>query len=403
MKNLIVAQSGGPTSVINGSLYGVISEGVRSKKFNKIYGAINGIEGLLKENIVDLKEFYESKEFELLKGTPSSYLGSCRYKLSNDINDEQYKKIFEIFKRYEIGYFFYIGGNDSMDTVSKIAEYAEKNNEETKVIGIPKTIDNDLCITDHTPGYGSASKFIGTVIKELACDNGVYETKSVIIVEIMGRHTGWLTASAALANLDLEFEQLIYLPEIYFSDEKFISDVKKKLEKSNNLIVAVSEGIKYENDVFVCENEESVIKDSFGHRALSGSGKVLEQLIKENLNVKVRSIELSLLQRCGVSLGSRTDLDEAILLGESAVKFGLEGKTGEMVCIKRGDNEYNTSIFSVKAKEVCNKEKFFPKEWLDDEKTGVTKEFIKYVMPLVQGDINISKEKGMPVFATRKI
>ena len=300
-KNVIVGQSGGPTAVINASLYGVVYEALnREDACGTVYGMINGIEGFLNDQIMDMEPLERSGELELIKTTPGSYLGSCRYKLPEDLGDEVYPKLFEKFEQYGIGYFFYIGGNDSMDTVSKLSRYAEKTGSDIRFMGIPKTIDNDLVRTDHTPGFGSAAKYVSSTVREIAIDASVYDNKkSVTIVEIMGRHAGWLTAASVLARkFEGDNPVLIYLPETAFDPEKFISDVKEALEKVPNLVVCISEGINDGNGTFICELASDVGVDNFGHKMLTGSGKYLENLVKEKIGVKVRSIELNVCQRC---------------------------------------------------------------------------------------------------------
>ena len=314
-KNVIVGQSGGPTAVINASLYGVVYEALnREDVFGTVYGMVNGIEGFLNGKVMDMEPLEQSGELELIRTTPGSYLGSCRYKLPEDLNDEVYPKLFEKFAEYGIGYFFYIGGNDSMDTVSKLSRYAEKVASDIRFMGIPKTIDNDLVMTDHTPGYGSAAKYVASTVREISLDASVYDNKkSVTIVEIMGRNAGWLTAASALARkYEGDNPVLIYLPETAFDPERFIEDAAKAMEKVSNIVVCVSEGIHDGKGTFICELASDVGVDTFGHKMLTGSGKYLENLVKEKLGVKVRSIELNVSQRCSSSMLSGTDLKEAV-------------------------------------------------------------------------------------------
>ena len=341
IKNAIIGQSGGPTAVINASLAGVINKYLSLDNHGTIYGAVNGIKGLLRGDIIDLNEtFSDIENIELLKQTPSAYLGSCRYRLSENSNDE-FEALEKFFEEKNIGYFFYIGGNDSMDTVFKLSEkFAEGN---IKTIGIPKTIDNDLCSTDHTPGYGSCAKYIAAVTREMALDAGCYDIKNVLIVEIMGRNAGWLTAASALArNEKISAPDLIYLPERPFDNEKFLYDVRKKLLNQNTVIVAVSEGIRYADNTFVASSDSSSRSDMFGHGQLGGAGKKLEYLVQKRLGIKVRSVELNIAQRCAAHISSLTDITEAFRCGEEAVSFALNGESGKMVCMKRDESDnYN--------------------------------------------------------------
>ncbi|PXV86234.1 6-phosphofructokinase 1 [Lachnotalea glycerini] len=404
-KNLIVGQSGGPTAVINSSLYGVISEAFQSSDtIDNIYGMENGIEGFLKGSIIDITHKISNEELEAIKTTPGAYLGSCRYKLPEDLEDEVYSKLFTAFEKLNIGYFLYIGGNDSMDTVSKLARYADSINSTIRIIGIPKTIDNDLVHTDHTPGYGSAAKFVAYSVREIALDASIYDTKSVTIVEIMGRNAGWLTAASVLARKhENDNPVLIYLPETDFNKEAFISQLNQHLEVTNNLVVCVSEGLHDASGNFVCENETCTEVDNFGHKMLNGCGKYLENLVKNHLNVKVRSIELNVTQRCSSALLSLTDLSEAAIAGKTGVKAALNGATGQMVAFKRiSDTPYQLTYELVDVNEICNQEKRIPLEWITKQGTDVSNDFISYVQPLIQGNISVSLEDGLPVFAYRK-
>lgn len=325
--NLLVGQSGGPTAVINGSLYGVVSEGLANPEIDNVIGMINGIEGFLADHTMDMAPLKENGELERIRTTPGSYLGSCRYKLPEDLSDPVYPELFQKFTEKEISYFFYIGGNDSMDTVSKLSRYAATVGSDIRIIGVPKTIDNDLVLTDHTPGYGSAAKYVASTVREIAIDASVYDNKpSVTIVEIMGRHAGWLTAASVLARkFEGDNPVLIYLPEVAFSPDAFIEKVKEKLTKTSNLVVCISEGINDGNGTFVCELASDVGTDTFGHKMLTGSGKYLENLVKEKLGIKVRSVELNVCQRCSSSCLSATDLDEAAASGRFAVSAALDG------------------------------------------------------------------------------
>ena len=404
-KNAVVGQSGGPTAVINASLYGTVYEALnREDEIGTVYGMINGIEGFLNDQVMDMAPLEESKELELIRTTPGSYLGSCRYKLPEDLNDPVYPQLFARFEAYNIGYFFYIGGNDSMDTVSKLSRYAEKISSDIRVIGIPKTIDNDLVETDHTPGFGSAAKYVASTVREIAIDASVYDNKkSVTIVEIMGRHAGWLTAASALAR---KFEHdnpvLIYLPETDFDQDAFIEKVRTSLETTPNLVVCISEGI-HDNTGTFCEYSNDVGTDTFGHKMLTGSGKYLENLVKERLGVKVRSVELNVCQRCSSSMLSKTDQKEAIASGAYGVKAALNGASGKMVAFERLDgDDYQIDYVLKDVNVICNQEKCVPVTWITADGSDVTEDFIRYARPLIQGEVTVPTEDGVPKFAYRK-
>lgn len=405
-KNAVVGQSGGPTAVINASLYGTVYEALnREDEIGTVYGMINGIEGFLNDQVMDMAPLEESKELELIRTTPGSYLGSCRYKLPEDLNDPVYPQLFARFEAYNIGYFFYIGGNDSMDTVSKLSRYAEKISSDIRVIGIPKTIDNDLVETDHTPGFGSAAKYVASTVREIAVDASVYDNKkSVTIVEIMGRHAGWLTAASALAR---KFEHdnpvLIYLPETDFDQDAFIEKVRTSLETTPNLVVCISEGIHDNTGTFICEYSNDVGTDTFGHKMLTGSGKYLENLVKERLGVKVRSVELNVCQRCSSSMLSKTDQKEAIASGAYGVKAALNGASGKMVAFERLDgDDYQIDYVLKDVNVICNQEKCVPATWITADGSDVTEDFIRYARPLIQGEVIVPTEDGVPKFAYRK-
>lgn len=403
-KNVIVGQSGGPTAVINASLYGVVYEALnREDTLGTVYGMINGIEGFLCDQVMDMKPLELSGELELIKTTPGSYLGSCRYKLPEDLEDEVYPRLFEKFAAYNIGYFFYIGGNDSMDTVSKLSRYANQIESDIRFIGIPKTIDNDLVLTDHTPGFGSAAKYVASTVREIAVDASVYDNKkSVTIVEIMGRHAGWLAASSVLARkFEGDNPVLIYLPEVAFDQETFIEKVKTALETTPNLVVCISEGINDGNGTFVCELASDVGVDTFGHKMLTGSGKYLENLVKERLGVKVRSIELNVCQRCSSSMLSKTDQKEAIASGAYGVTCALKGETGKMIAFNRTE-DYRIDYVTEDVNLICNQEKTVPLEWITNDGSDIGEEFIRYAAPLIQGDVSVPSENGLPKFAFRK-
>ena len=410
-KNAIVGQSGGPTAVINASLYGVVYEALnREDVFGNVYGMINGIEGFLHDQLMDMKPLDTSGELELIKTTPGSYLGSCRYKLPEDLSDTVYPKLFEKFEKYNIGYFFYIGGNDSMDTVSKLSRYAASINSDIRFMGLPKTIDNDLVLTDHTPGFGSAAKYVASTVREIAIDASVYDNKqSVTIVEIMGRHAGWLTAASALAR---KFENdnpvLIYLPEVAFDQDAFIEKIKSSLETTSNLVVCISEGIHTADGTFICELGSEVGVDTFGHKMLTGSGKYLENLVKERLGVKVRSVELNVSQRCSSAMLSKTDQKEAIASGSFGVTAAIKGETGKMVAFKRQspltlDADYVLNYATEDVNEICNKEKTVPLEWISEDGSDVTEAFLAYARPLVRGNVLVpTDEDDLPKFAYSK-
>ena len=405
-KNVIVGQSGGPTAVINASLYGVVYEALnREDACGTVYGMINGIEGFLNDRIMDMEPLEKSGELELIRTTPGSYLGSCRYKLPEDLGDEVYPKLFEKFEQYGIGYFFYIGGNDSMDTVSKLSRYAEKTGSDIRFMGIPKTIDNDLVRTDHTPGFGSAAKYVASTVREIAVDASVYDNKkSVTIVEIMGRHAGWLTAASVLARkFDGDNPVLIYLPETAFDPERFIADVNEALEKVSNLVVCISEGINDGNGTFICELASDVGVDNFGHKMLTGSGKYLENLVKEKIGVKVRSIELNVCQRCSSAMLSATDQKEAIASGAYGVKCAIEGETGKMIGFSRlAGEDYKIDYVAEDVNLICNQEKTVPLERITGNGSDIGQEFIDYALPLIKGEVKVPSEDGLPLFAYRK-
>ena len=396
--NCIVAQSGGPTVAINASLAGVISGVMNSSEYDICYGSINGILGILNENYLNLTEiFADEADLQKLKTTPAMYLGSCRHKLPDYKDDDSpYVFIFHQFDKLGIKAFFYIGGNDSMDTVLKLSDYAKKINSPVKIIGIPKTIDNDLCMTDHTPGFGSAAKYIASTMLEIAHDTFIYAVKSVTIVEIMGRDAGWLTAAAALARNGYNTApQFIYLPEVDFDQDKFISDIKKALTTTNNVIVAVSEGIHDADGSYITSSE--AVADQFGHQQLSGAGKALEFIVKENIGVKVRSVEINVLQRCASHLASLTDIEESFAQGEKGVELASAGVTASMVCLMRTSNAPYTVEYTHSAiKDIANEAKSVPREWINDEGNDIRPELIEYLTPLIQGEVPVSYKNGLP-------
>lgn len=399
----IFGQSGGPTAVINASAYGVIRTALDSDVITNVYGAAYGIKGVLNDELYDMAE-EEDYELKLLLNTPSSELGSCRYKIADpEVDDTDYIRILEIFKKYDVRYFFYNGGNDSMDTCNKISRYMEKVGYECRVMGVPKTIDNDLFGTDHCPGYGSAAKFIATSCMEVGKDTDVYNTDMVTVIEIMGRHAGWLTASAALAT---EYgngcgPDLIYLPERDFDLDQFTEDVTKIMKQKRNVLVAVSEGLHYADGSFVSEAKTSGT-DGFGHAQLGGLAVKLANYLKERMGLKkVRGIELSLLQRSAAHIASAVDIDEAYSVGKYAVEAAINGATGQMVALEREDNQglYSCKPTLLSLSSVANYEKKVPLEWITRDGNYVTNEFINYVLPLIQGEPRIPQSNSLP--ATR--
>jgi len=397
--NIAVAQSGGPTCAINASLLGVFSHGVKYDEIQTVYGSVNGIEGLIYDNLVNLNDLIIcDDDVELIRQTPSTVLGSCRYKLPDYSQDHAvYETIFATLKAHDIGAFFYIGGNDSMDTVLKLDRYFKKIGEDIKVVGIPKTIDNDLPITDHTPGFGSAAKYVATTMQEIIRDCSVYSIASVTIVEIMGRDTGWLTASSATLRANGEVApHLIYLPEKPFSVKQFLEDVRKAQEKYYAVVVAVSEGISLD-PAEIGEDFQSGAVDNFGHKYLSGVGKALEKIVSKEMDCKVRSIELNVMQRCASHASSKRDISEAERIGGRAVSVALDGVSGVMMKFHRVANQpYNIRIEYVDVEEVANKVKYFPTEWITEDGHDVTKEAIDYCLPLIQGEQNFRIKNGIP-------
>lgn len=400
-KNVIVAQSGGPTVAINASLAGVLDAAIKSDQYASVYGSQYGILGILKNQLIDLtKQVEEFPAFiDTLKISPAMYLGSCRYKLPDPKTDaSDYAFIFEQFERYNIGAFFYIGGNDSMDTVLKLSAYGKEHNSDVRIIGIPKTIDNDLCITDHTPGYGSAAKYVASSLLEIAHDTFIYSVKSVTIIEIMGRDAGWLTAASALARNEYNSApHLIYFPEVAFDTEQFLQDVENELDRRNNVIVAVSEGIKDKDGNYI--SATTAANDQFGHSQLSGTGKCLEMLIKDRIGVKVRSIELNVLQRCAAHISSLTDIDESFRLGNQAVAYATEGKTECMLTLQRVSNTpYKVAIETADIKGIANEAKSIPREWINAAGNDIMPALYDYMAPLILGEPHITYKNGLPVY-----
>ena len=402
MRNLLVAQSGGPTSAINATIAGVIMEAHASDQVDTIYGAVNGIKGVLEERFVNLSEKVPGEEeLEILCQTPAAALGSCRVKLKNPAEDDsQFQEIIRIFRKHEIMYFIYAGGNDSMDTVDKLAAYCKEHKiEDIHVMGAPKTIDNDLVGTDHCPGFGSAAKYIATTFSELERDCHVYDTKAVTIVEVMGRNAGWLTGAAALAKTEeCEGPDLIYLPEIAFDVEDFLAKVKELLQKKSSIVIAVSEGIKLADGRYVCElSGGGDYVDAFGHKQLQGTAAYLAGFLGAEIGCKTRSVEFSTLQRSASHMASRVDIEEAFMVGGAAVKAADEGYNGNMVVIDRvSDDPYMSSAGIYDVHRIANEEKLGPREWVNKEGNYVTKDFIDYVKPLIQGDYQPIMVNGLP-------
>lgn len=405
--NLIFGQSGGPTSVINASAAGVFTAALKTDCIPKVFGAANGIRGILEERFYDMS-MEDPKELELLKTTPSSALGSVRYKLANsDKDDTDYKRILEVFKKYDIRYFFYNGGNDSMDTCNKISKFMQKSGYECRVMGVPKTIDNDLYATDHCPGYASAAKYVATSTMEVYHDAHVYDTPMACVLEVMGRNAGWLTAATALAAYKGAGPNLIYLPELIFDMDKFVADCKKVYENnSHKLIVAVSEGIKDKNGKYISEygSDLASSKDSFGHAQLGGTAQVLANILKNELGCKTRAIEFSLLQRCAAHCASQTDVDETFTAGQKAVQYAVEGTTDHMVAYERSEKngKYFCKYILVNLSAVANTEKKIPRDWINEDGTGLTQDYINYALPLIEGESKPPIEDGLPRFAKLK-
>ena len=400
---LIIGQSGGPSSVINSSAYGCIRTALDADCITKVYGAYHGIKGVLNDELLCMDE-EDRAELDRLPYTPSSALGSCRYKIKDpDEDDSDYKRILEIFKKYDVRYFCYNGGNDSMDTCNKISKYMKKVGYECRVMGIPKTIDNDLFGTDHCPGYASAAKYIATSIMEVSRDAHVYDTGMITIIECMGRHAGWLTAAAALANEAEPCCDFIYLPEVDFDMDKFVADVSKRYEEKKNCIVAVSEGVHYADGSFVSEAKTSAT-DGFGHAQLGGLAALLAESVKRALEVKVRGIELSLLQRCGSHLASLTDVREAYLAGKAAVEAATAGLTDQMVALDctRDASGYRCQTKLIPLTQAANTERKVPLDWITPEGNGIRQPFIDYALPLIQGELQRPLAHGLPQFAKLK-
>ena len=399
----VIGQSGGPTAVINASAYGAIRAALDTPEITQVLAAEHGIVGVLNDRLFDMG-LEDAAELALLKNTPASELGSCRYKMADpDVDDSDYRRILEVFKKHNVRYFFYNGGNDSMDTCDKISRFMARSGWDCRVMGIPKTIDNDLVGTDHCPGFGSAARYIATSCMEVAKDSSVYPTGQITIIEIMGRHAGWLAGSAALATKFGAGPDLVYLPECDFDEAAFLADVERIYNEKKKCLVAVSEGLHYADGRFVSEAKTSAT-DGFGHAQLGGLAARLAELVKQHTGAKVRPIELSLLQRCGAHLASKTDLDEAELAGRTAVEAAVAGTTGKMVAFERDerDGQYLCRTKLIPLTSVANAEKKVPASWITAEKNFVTDEFIAYALPLIQGQPERPTEGSLPRYARLK-
>ncbi len=401
----IFGQSGGPTSVINASAAGVFLQALKEKNITAVYGAAHGIRGVLNEQLYDMSK-EDVAELELLKTTPSSALGSVRYKLADPaVDDTDYKRMLEVFKKYDVRYFFYNGGNDSMDTCNKISKYMAKSGYEMRVMGVPKTIDNDLFATDHCPGFASAAKYIATTTMEVYLDARVYDTGTITIIEVMGRNAGWLTAATALASVKGAGPDLIYLPERDFDMDDFLNKVQAIYDASGKVIVAVSEGIKDKDGKYISSYGSDITSstDSFGHVQLGGLAYTLSNFVRKKTGAKIRAIEFSLMQRCAAHVASKTDIDESVLSGQTAVKEAVAGKTDFMVGFKcERTNGYKCDVALIPLDEVANHEKTIPDAWITPDGVGVTQDFINYALPLIQGETPLPKEDGLPRFAKLK-
>ena len=402
MKNIIVGQSGGPTAVINSSIAGVYKK-AKELGVKNVYGMVHGIEGFLEEDFINLDDYLKDENnYELLKRTPSAFLGSCRYKLPKvEGNEEVYEKIFNILEKHKIDAFFYAGGNDSMDTIKMLSDYAKEHNRKELFVGVPKTIDNDLPVTDHCPGYGSAAKYIATSLKEIIRDNSSFPQSrlTVCIVEIMGRHAGWLTAAAALAKGDdCEGVDAIYLPEETFDMDEFLERIEKLRKTKSSIVIAVSEGVQTKDGKFVCEISDSNRKvDAFGHKQLSGTASTLAAIVAEKTGLKTRAIEFSTLQRAASHISSLTDVTEAEKSGMKAVEAANEGQTGVMAIINA-----DSSVSTYDIHDIANVEKKVPLKWYDSKKKQMKKEYLEYARPLIQGELEPIFKDGLPCHLVRK-
>ena len=407
MKNLVgnalLGQSGGPTSVINASAAGVFIEALNQENITGVFGAVHGIKGILEEDFIDISK-EDIEELKRLKNTPSSAIGSVRYKLKDPKKDDsEYRRLLEVFRKYNIRYFFYNGGNDSMDTCNKISKFFKKEGFDCNVMGVPKTIDNDLNVTDHSPGYGSAAKYVATTFMELFHDATVYDQPMITVVEVMGRNAGWLTAAAALAQHKGQGPDLVYLPEKTFDPEVFFSDVDRVLKQKGKVIVAVSEGIKTKEGKYVPELYQELKKDAFGHAQLGGTAQALVSELGNRFNVKLRAIEFSLMQRSAAHLASKVDVTEAFNAGRKAVKAAVSGTTDKMIGFKRiSSNPYKIKYVRIPLQKAANEEQKVPLHWIKEDNTGLTQDYIDYALPLIQGDEKAKLEDGLPRFAKLK-
>lgn len=404
-KNILVGQSGGPTAVINASLYGVVTEGMNHlDEIEHVYGMVNGMEGFIKDQYINLSDELTQKELELIKLTPAAFLGSCRYKLPEDLTAPSYPTMFRKLEALDIGCFLYIGGNDSMDTVSKLSRYGAQIGSPIRFIGIPKTIDNDLMLTDHTPGYASAAKYVASTVREIVLDASVYQQPAVTIVELMGRHAGWLTAASVLARkYEGDNPLLIYLPEVPFDFRSFSKELSEALRRQPCVVVCVSEGIVDAGGHLICDYHDEAKLDSFGHRMLTGCGKVLENFVRNHFGIKARSVELNVSQRCSALVSSATDIEEAVMAGAFGVRSALEGISGKMVSFCRASQDpYAIECSLVDVGQVCNREKPFPAEWIVGRGVDISPEFLSYALPLLKGEPTRVMEHGLPVYAYRR-
>ncbi|HBD74447.1 MAG TPA: 6-phosphofructokinase [Acholeplasmataceae bacterium] len=407
MKNLVgnalLGQSGGPTSVINASAAGVFIEALNQENITGVFGAVHGIKGILEEDFIDISK-EDIEELKRLKNTPSSAIGSVRYKLKDPKKDDsEYRRLLVVFRKYNIRYFFYNGGNDSMDTCNKISKFFKKEGFDCNVMGVPKTIDNDLNVTDHSPGYGSAAKYVATTFMELFHDATVYDQPMITVVEVMGRNAGWLTAAAALAQHKGQGPDLVYLPEKTFDPEVFFSDVDRVLKQKGKVIVAVSEGIKTKEGKYVPELYQELKKDAFGHAQLGGTAQALVSELGNRFNVKLRAIEFSLMQRSAAHLASKVDVTEAFNAGRKAVKAAVSGATDKMIGFKRvSSNPYKIKYVRIPLQKAANEEQKVPLQWIKEDNTGLTQDYIDYALPLIQGDEKAKLEDGLPRFAKLK-
>ena len=407
MKNLVgnalLGQSGGPTSVINASAAGVFIEALNQENITGVFGAVHGIKGILEEDFIDISK-EDIEELKRLKNTPSSAIGSVRYKLKDPKKDDsEYRRLLVVFRKYNIRYFFYNGGNDSMDTCNKISKFFKKEGFDCNVMGVPKTIDNDLNVTDHSPGYGSAAKYVATTFMELFHDATVYDQPMITVVEVMGRNAGWLTAAAALAQHKGQGPDLVYLPEKTFDPEVFFSDVDRVLKQKGKVIVAVSEGIKTKEGKYVPELYQELKKDAFGHAQLGGTAQALVSELGNRFNVKLRAIEFSLMQRSAAHLASKVDVTEAFNAGRKAVKAAVSGATDKMIGFKRvSSNPYKIKYVRIPLQKAANEEQKVPLQWIKEDNTGLTQDYIDYALPLIQGDEKAKLEDGLPRFARLK-